>query len=69
MNPCTVPISISLPELNSDKYFITSSKEFSSVPESDELIELFKQHANSNSMWYQGWDVLNRKEESSGRSN
>ena len=38
-------------------------------PESDELIELFKQHANSNSMWYQCWNVLNRKEESSGRSN
>lgn len=31
-------------------------------PESDELIELFKQYANSNSIWYQGWDVLNRKE-------
>ena len=31
-------------------------------PESDELIELFKQYANSNSMWYQCLDVLNRKE-------
>ena len=30
-------------------------------PESDELIELFKQHANSKSMWYQGWDILNKK--------
>ena len=38
-------------------------------PESDELIELFKQYANSNSMWYQGWDVLNRKENDIGRSN
>lgn len=38
-------------------------------PESDELIELFKQHANSKSMWYQGWDILNRKENDIGRSN
>ena len=38
-------------------------------PESDELIELFKQYANSKSMWYQGWDILNRKENDSGRGN
>ena len=37
-------------------------------PESGELIELFKQYANSNSMWYQGWDVLNRKENDSGEN-
>ena len=37
--------------------------------ESDELIELFKQYANSKSMWYQGCDILNRKENDSGRSN
>ena len=37
--------------------------------ESDELIELFKQYANSKSMWYQGWDILNRKENDIGRSN
>lgn len=34
-------------------------------PESDEMIDLFKQYANSNSMWYQGWDILG-KENSSG---
>lgn len=32
-------------------------------PESEELTKLFKQYANSSSMWYQGWDVLNREEE------
>lgn len=31
-------------------------------PEEDKMLELFKQYANSNSMWYQGWNVLNRKE-------
>ena len=30
-------------------------------PEEDELVELFKEYANANSMWYQGWDVLNKK--------
>ena len=30
-------------------------------PESDELIELFKQHANSKSMWYQGWSLLKKE--------
>lgn len=28
--------------------------------EEDKMIELFKEYANSNSMWYQGWDVLNK---------
>ena len=28
--------------------------------ESEELLELFKEYANSNSMWYQGWDILNK---------
>ncbi len=27
-------------------------------PETDEMLELFKEYANSNSMWYQGWEVL-----------
>lgn len=31
-------------------------------PESDELIKLFKQYASSHSMWYQGWDVLEKGE-------
>ena len=30
-------------------------------PDSDELIELFKQYANSNSMWYQGWSLLKKE--------
>ena len=29
-------------------------------PEEDEIVELFKEYANSNSMWYQGWDLLNK---------
>ena len=28
--------------------------------ESEEMLELFKEYANSNSMWYQGWDLLNK---------
>lgn len=27
-------------------------------PEQNELIELFMKYANSNSIWYQGWDVF-----------
>ena len=27
-------------------------------PETDEMLELFKEYASSNSMWYQGWKVL-----------
>lgn len=30
-------------------------------PESDELIELFKKHANAKSMWYQGWSLLKKE--------
>lgn len=37
-------------------------------PEEDKMLELFKQYANSHSMWYQGWNVLNRKEKSNGES-
>ena len=29
-------------------------------PEEYEMLELFKEYANSNSMWYQGWDLLNK---------
>ena len=29
-------------------------------PESEEMLELFKEYANSNSMWYQGWELLNK---------
>lgn len=30
-------------------------------PEEDEMITLIKEYANSNSMVYQGWDILNKK--------
>ena len=36
--------------------------------ETQEFLEYAKQYANSNSMWYQGWDVLNRKENDSGEN-
>ena len=27
-------------------------------PEEDEILNLIKEYANSNSMWYRGWEVL-----------
>ena len=30
-------------------------------PEDDKMIELMKEYANLNSVWYQGWDILNKK--------
>lgn len=30
-------------------------------PETDELINLFKEYANSNSPFYRGWDILKDK--------
>ena len=30
--------------------------------ETQEFIEYAKEYANLNSMWYQGWDVLDREE-------
>ena len=30
-------------------------------PEDDKMIELIKEYANSDSVWYQGWDILNKK--------
>ena len=29
-------------------------------PEENEMLNLIKEYANSNSMWYQGWDLLNK---------
>ena len=41
--------------------FVNSTKKRDPFfPEEDEMLELFKEYANSNSMWYQGWDVLNK---------
>ena len=41
--------------------FVNSTKKRDPFfPEEDEMIELFKEYANSNSMWYQGWDLLNK---------
>ena len=40
--------------------FVNSTKKRDPFfPEEDEMVELFKEYANSNSMWYQGWDLLN----------
>ena len=42
--------------------FVNSTKKRDPFfPEEDEMIELFKEYANANSMWYQGWDILNKK--------
>ena len=42
--------------------FVNSTKKRDPFfPEEDEIIELFKEYANANSIWYQGWDVLNKK--------
>ncbi len=27
-------------------------------PEEKEMLDLIKEYANSNSMWYQGWEIL-----------
>ena len=41
--------------------FVNSTKKRDPFfPESEEMLELFKEYANSNSMWYQGWDLLNK---------
>lgn len=41
--------------------FVNSTKKRDPFfPEEDEMVELFKEYANSNSMWYQGWNLLNK---------
>ena len=41
--------------------FVNSTKKRDPFfPEEYEMLELFKEYANSNSMWYQGWDLLNK---------
>ena len=41
--------------------FVNSTKKRDPFfPEEDEMVELFKEYANSNSMWYQGRDLLNK---------
>lgn len=41
--------------------FVNSTKKRDPFfPEEDEMVELFKEYANSNSMWYQGWDLINK---------
>lgn len=30
-------------------------------PEENDMLDLIKEYANSNSMRYQGWDVFNKK--------
>ena len=41
--------------------FVNSTKKRDPFfPEEDEMVEPFKEYANSNSMWYQGWDLLNK---------
>ena len=43
--------------------FVSSTKERDPFfPEDDEMIKLLKEYVNNTSMWYQGWDVLDREE-------
>ena len=46
--------------LNALGYINSTLKRDPFFPESEEMLELFKEYANSNSMWYQGWDLLNK---------
>ena len=46
--------------LNALGYINSILKRDPFFPESEEMLELFKEYANSNSMWYQGWDLLNK---------
>ena len=47
--------------LNALGYINSTLKRDPFFPESEEMLELFKEYANSNSMWYQGWDLLNKQ--------
>lgn len=47
--------------LNALGYINSTLKRDPFFPESEEMLELFKEYANSNSMWYKGWDLLNKK--------
>ena len=39
--------------------FINSTKKRDPFfPEEDEMLNLIKEYANTNSMWYQGWELL-----------
>ena len=46
--------------LNTLGWINSTKKRDPFFPESEEMLELFKEYANSNSMWYQGWDLLNK---------
>ena len=41
--------------------FINSTKKRDPFfPEEDEMLNLIKEYANTNSMWYQGWELLKK---------
>ena len=46
--------------MNFLNYVALEQKRYPFFPEEDEMVELFKEYANSNSIWYQGWDLLNK---------
>lgn len=47
--------------LNALGWINSTKKRDPFFPETEEMLGLFKEYANANSMWYQGWDVLNKK--------
>lgn len=57
----------SFPDMREAQYLLnllgwinTTKKIDSFFIESEELITYAKEYANSNSMWYQGWDLLDK---------
>ena len=46
--------------LNALGWINSTKKRDPFFPEEYEMLEMFKEYANSNSMWYQGWDLLNK---------
>ena len=57
----------SFPDMREAQYllnllgWINTNKRDPFVIEGEELLEYAKEYANSNSMWYQGWELLNKK--------
>ena len=46
--------------LNALGWINSTKKRDPFFPEEDEMLNLIKEYANANSMWYQGWNLLNK---------
>ena len=47
--------------LNALGWINTAKERDPFFPEEDEMLNLIREYANSNSMWYQGWTVLKKR--------